>query len=164
MVVFLRSGDNGDLAVSLGITDPAGLLDLGSPRSDGYVVEADGTLRLDFDAGVRFAEISIPILDDDEAGHDGSVTVAILPDEDGQYTATPTRRSVTVPIKDDDSPLTVTLSAPAEVHEGEQVVYTLTRVWDVSGNLDELTVNLQLEQTGDYIAWPPAFRRLAVAW
>ena len=155
VVVFLRSGDNGDLAVSLGITDPAGLLDLGSPRSDGYVVEADGTLRLDFDAGVRFAEISIPILDDDEAGHDGSVTVAILPDEDGQYTATPTRRSVTVPIKDDDSPLTVTLSAPAEVHEGEQVVYTLTRVWDVSGNLDELTVNLQLEQTGDYIAWPP---------
>ena len=154
-VAFLRSADNGDLAVSIGITDPSGWLDLDSLESYGYVVEGDGTLRVDFGAGTRYVLISIPIVEDDEVGADGSVTVAILPDEDGQYTASPSRRSITVPIKDDDSPLTVTLNAPAEVHEGEQVVYTLTRLWDVSGNLDELTVNLQLEQTGDYISWPP---------
>ena len=153
-IAYLRSADNGPLTVSLSITDPADLLDLDSSRSSGYVVESDGTLRLDFAEGSRYKSITIPVRDDDTVGPGGSVTIAILPDSDGQYTANSTRSSITVPIADDDSPLSVTLEAPAEVVEGEQVSYTLARAWDVSGSLDELTVNLRLEQTGDYVTWP----------
>ena len=153
-IAYLRSADNGPLTVSLSVTDPADLLDLDSSRSSGYEVEGDGTLRLDFAEGSRYESITIPVRDDDTVGPGGSVTIAILPDSDGQYTANSTRGSITVPIADDDSPLTVTLEAPAEVVEGEQVSYTLTRVWDVSGSLDELTVNLRLQQTGDYVTWP----------
>ena len=153
-IAYLRNADNGPLAVSLHVTDSAGLLELESPQSSGYEVENDGTLRLDFDEGSRYETISISIRDDDTVGAGGSVTIAVLADDDGQYMAGANRGSITVPIADDDSPLTVTLDAPAAVVEGEQVLYTLTRVWEVSGRLDELTVNLQLEQTGDYVIWP----------
>ena len=153
-IAYLRSADNGPLTVTLSITDPAGLLDLDSQQSYGYQVENDGTLSLDFAEGSRYESVIIPVRDDDTVGPGGSVTIAVLADDEGQYEASSTRGSITIPIADDDSPLTVTLEAPAEVVEGGQVSYTLTRAWEVSGRLDELTVNLRLEQTGDYVTWP----------
>ena len=154
VIAFWRTVDNRPLAVSLSVTDPDGLLELGSSDSHGYAVEGDGNLRLDFREGSRYQTIVIPTRDDDTVGAGGSVTIAILPHDDGQYTASSTRGSITIPIADDDSPLTVTLDAPAAVVEGEQVLYTLTRAWELSGRLGELTVNLQVEQTGDHVIWP----------
>ena len=162
-IAYLRSADNGPLTVTLSITDPAGLLDLDSQQSYGYQVENDGTLSLDFAEGSRYESVIIPVRDDDTVGPGGSVTIAVLADDEGQYEANPTRGSITISIADDDSPLTVTLEAPAEVVEGGQVSYTLTRAWDVSGRLDELTVNLRLEQTGDYVTWPQALCRMPMA-
>ncbi len=154
VIAYLRSADNGPLAVFLSVTDPGDLLELDSPQSYGYTVENDGALRLDFPAGSRYQNVVIPIRDDDTVGAGGSVTIAVLADDEGQYEASSTRGSITVPVADDDSPLTVTLDVPAEVVEGDQVVYTLNRAWEVSGRLDEVTVNLRLEQTGDYVTWP----------
>ena len=53
-------------------------------------------------------------------------------------------------------PASVTLAAPEQVTEGDEVRYTITRTSDAGQSRAELTVNLQLAHTGDYITWPTA--------
>ena len=151
---LLRSLDNGDITVSLTVNDASGYLDIESEDGFGYEVGEAGSLQVRFAAGSRHAFVFIPILDDDVARAEASVTLTVGTDGGGYYVPDPVRGSVTVPIADNDSPLAVNVDAPAEVVEGGQVAYTLNRVWDVRGNLQELTVNLQLEHAGDYIIWP----------
>ena len=57
-------------------------------------------------------------------------------------------------IEDDDTPSVITVDAPASVTEGDEVLYTLTRTLGTGQSRAALTVNLRLEQTGDYVSWP----------
>ena len=58
------------------------------------------------------------------------------------------------PIKGNDTPSTVSISAPDSITEGGALSYTLTRTWDPGQSLGGLSVNVELAQTGDYITWP----------
>ena len=48
----------------------------------------------------------------------------------------------------------MSISAPDSITEGAQLTYTLTRTWDPGQGRGELSVNVQLAETGDYITWP----------
>ena len=50
----------------------------------------------------------------------------------------------------------MSISAPDSITEGGTVSYTLTRTWDPGQSWKELSVNVALAQTGDYITWPTA--------
>ena len=50
----------------------------------------------------------------------------------------------------------MSLSAADDLTEGAQLSYTLTRTWDPGQSQGELSVNVKLAQTGDYITWPAA--------
>ena len=50
----------------------------------------------------------------------------------------------------------MSISAPDDLTEGAQLSYTLTRTWDPGQGRGELSVNVKLAQTGDYITWPAA--------
>ena len=50
----------------------------------------------------------------------------------------------------------MSISAPDSITEGGPLSYTLTRTWDPGQGRGELSVNVKLAQTGDYITWPAA--------
>ena len=60
-------------------------------------------------------------------------------------------------LEDDDTPSGITLEAPASVTEGDEVHYTVTRTQGTGESRAALTVNMRLEQTGDYITWPAGY-------
>ena len=153
-LTILRSTGAGPLSVTLGVTQEGDYLDLDGSRADGFVDMGNGKLRIDIPAGRLFENVTIPLLNDDQKGADGSVVLTIQVDPEGDYGIIPSRSNVNIPIKDNDAPSTVTMSGPAEVTEGTQVAYILTRTWEPGESQNAVTVHLQMEQTGDYISWP----------
>ena len=155
-LTVLRSASAGPLSVTLGVAEEGNYLDLDGSGAYGFVDLGTGELRIDIPAGRHFANVAIPLLDDDLEGADGSASLSIQADPEGDYDINSSRREVNVPIKDNDAPSTVTLSAPARIIEGTQVSYTLTRTWEPGQSQNAVTVQVQIEQTGDYISWPEA--------
>ena len=84
---------------------------------------------------------------------DGSVAITIEPDPERSYTPRAGFSALNIPVKDNDTPSTVSISAPDSVTEGWALSYTLTRTWDPAQSAGELSVNVELAQTGDYIIW-----------
>ena len=154
VLTVLRSTTAGPLSVTLGVTEEGDYLDLDGSSAYGFVDLGNGKLRIDIRAGRLFKNVIIPLRDDGIIGADGSVILTIQVDPEGDYGIIPSRSNVNIPIKDNDAPSTVTMSAPAEVTEGAQVAYILTRTWEPGQSQNAVTVHVQMEQTGDYISWP----------
>ena len=144
------------LLVTLGVTEVGSYLDLDDERAMGYENLGNGKLRVTLPVGSYFKNVAIPLLENDVREADGSVTITVEPDPGRSYTPSVGQGTLTIPVKDNDSPSTVSISAPDSITEGAQLTYTLTRTSDAGQSRAELTVNLQLEQTGDYISWPTA--------
>ena len=142
------------LLVTLGVTEVGSYLDLDGERARGYENLGNGKLRVTLPVGSYFKNVAVPLLENDVREADGSVTITIESDPGRSYTPSVGQGTLTIPVKDNDTPPTVSIFAPDSITEGAQLTYTLTRTWDPGQSRAELTVNVQLEQTGDYISWP----------
>ena len=136
----------------LEFTEGLELLDLGGAGSRGYQHVSGGRIRVELSG--RTTRFSVPTLEDETIGLGGHITLVGQPG-DG-YLFNEHWIDVTYRLSDDDSPPSVTLAAPEHVTEGDEVRYTITRTSDAGQSRAELAVNVQLEQTGDYITWPTA--------
>ena len=142
------------LRVTLSITEVGSYLDLDGAGASGYEDLGNGKLRVILPVDRAFENVFIPLMENDVREADGSVTITIEPDPERSYTPSVGFSELTIPIKDNDTPSTVSISAPDSITEGGTLSYTLTRTWDPGQSLGGLSVNLQLDQTGDFITWP----------
>ena len=142
------------LLVTLAVTEVGSYLDLDGAGAWGYENLGNGKLRVTVPVGSSFQNVVIPLLENDVREADGSVTITVEPDPGMSYIPTPGFGAITVPVKDNDTPSTVSISAPDDLTEGAQLTYTLTRTWAPGQSRGELPVNVRLAQTGDYITWP----------
>ena len=142
------------LPVILAVTEVGSYLDLDGEGASGYEDLGNGRLRVTVPVGRAFEYVFIPLLENDVREADGSVTITIEPDPERSYTPSVGFSELTIPIKDNDTPSTVSISAPDSITEGGALSYTLTRTWDPGQSQGELSVNVRLAQTGDYITWP----------
>ena len=142
------------LVVTLAVTEVGSYLDLDGEGAEGYEDLGNGKLRVTLPVGQLIESVSIPLLENAAREADGSVTITIEPDPGGSYTPSVGQSTLTIPVKDNDTPPTVSLSAADDLTEGAQLSYTLTRTWDPGQSQGELSVNVKLAQTGDYITWP----------
>ena len=150
--LLVHSRISSGLTVYLEFTEGLELLDLGGAGSRGYEHVSDG--RISVELRGRYTSFSVPTLEDETIGPGGRITLVGQPG-DG-YLFSEDWINWTYRLSDDDSPPSVTLAAPVHVTEGDEVRYTITRTSDAGQSRAELTVNVQLEQTGDYITWPTA--------
>ena len=142
------------LLVTLAVTEVGSYLDLDGAGAWGYENLGNGKLQVTVPVGSSFLNVVIPLLENDIREADGSVTITVEPDPGMSYIPRPGFGAITVPVKDNDTPSTVSISAPDDLTEGAQLTYTLTRTWDPGQSRGELPVNVRLAQTGDYITWP----------
>ena len=143
------------LLVTLAVTEVGSYLDLDGAGAWGYENLGNGKLQVTVPVGSSFQNVLIPLLENDIREADGSVTITVEPDPGMSYI--PSARpfgTLTIPVKDNDTPSTVSISAPDDLTEGAQLTYTLTRTWAPGQSRGELPVNVRLAQTGDYITWP----------
>ena len=150
--LLVHSRISSGLTAYLEFTEGLELLDLGGAGSRGYEHVSDGRIRVELRG--RYTRFSVPTLEDETIGPGGRITLVGQPG-DG-YLFSEDWINWTYRLSDDDSPPSVTLAAPVHVTEGDEVRYTITRTSDAGQSRAELTVNVQLEQTGDYITWPTA--------
>ena len=150
--LLVHSRISSGLTAYLEFTEGLELLDLGGAGSRGYEHVSDG--RISVELRGRYTTFSVPTLEDETIGPGGRITLVGQPG-DG-YLFSEDWINWTYRLSDDDSPPSVTLAAPVHVTEGDEVRYTITRTSDAGQSRAELTVNVQLEQTGDYITWPTA--------
>ena len=150
--LLVHSRISSGLTAYLEFTEGLELLDLGGAGSRGYEHVSDG--RISVELRGRYTRFSVPTLEDETIGPGGRITLVGQPG-DG-YLFSEDWINWTYRLSDDDSPPSVTLAAPEHVTEGDEVRYTITRTSDAGQSRAELTVNVQLEQTGDYITWPTA--------
>ena len=150
--LLVHSRISSGLTAYLEFTEGLELLDLGGAGSRGYEHLSDG--RISVELRGRYTRFSVPTLEDETIGPGGRITLVGQPG-DG-YLFSEDWINWTYRLSDDDSPPSVTLAAPEHVTEGDGVRYTITRTSDAGQSRAELTVNVQLEQTGDYITWPTA--------
>ena len=148
--LLVHSGNSSVSTAYLEFTEGFELLDLDGAGSGGY--EHVGGGRISVELRGRTTRFSVPTLEDETIGPGGRITLVGKPG-DG-YLFNEHWIDWTYRLSDDDSPPSVTLAAPEQVTEGDEVRYTITRTSDAGQSRAELTVNLQLEQTGDYISWP----------
>ena len=146
------------LLVTLAVTEVGSYLDLDGEGADGYEDLGNGKLRVTLPVGLLIKSVSIPLLENDVREADGSVTITVEADPENSYIPRVGFGALTIPIKDNDTPstVTVTISAPDSIAEGGGLSYTLTRTWDPGQSWEELSVNVALAQTGGYITWPTA--------
>ena len=144
------------LQVTLSVTEVGSYLDLDGAGASEYEDLGNGKLRVILPEDRAFENVFIPLLENDVREADGSVTITIEPDPERSYTPSVGFSELTIPVKDNDTPSTVSLSATNDLTEGAQLSYTLTRTWEPGQSRGELSVNLELAQTGDYITWPAA--------
>ena len=144
------------LLVTLAVTEVGSYLDLDGEGARGYENLGNGKLRVTVPVDLAFETVFIPLLENDVREADGSVTITIEPDTGGSYIPSATFGTLTIPVKDNDTPSTVSISAADDLTEGAQLSYTLTRTWAPGQIRGELSVNVELAQTGDYITWPTA--------
>ena len=144
------------LQVILAVAEVGSYLDLDGERARGYEYLGNGQLRVTLPVGSYFQNLNIPLLENDVMEADGSVAITIEPDPERSYTPRAGFSALNIPVKDNDTPSTVSISAPDSITEGGALSCTLTRTWDPAQSRGELSVNLELAQTGDYITWPAA--------
>ena len=142
------------LLVTLAVTEVGSYLDLDGAGAWGYEDLGNGKLQVTVPVGASFQNVVIPLSENDVKEADGSVTITVEPDPGMSYIPTPGFGAITVPVKDNDTPSTVSISAPDDLTEGAQLTYTLTRTWAPGQSRGELPVNVRLAQTGNYITWP----------
>ena len=147
------------LLVTLAVAEEGtSYLDLDGEGARGYEDLGNGKLRVTLPLN-RFIEVvSIPLLENSVKEADGSVTITIDPDPGRSYIPSVDRGMLTIPVKDNDSPSTVSISGGSDVTEGAQLSYTLTRTWAPGQDQGQLIVNVQLAETGDYITWPTDYQ------
>ena len=139
-------------AVYLEFTEGLDLLDLGGAAARGYTHLGGGRIRVDL--SVQYVtRFYVPTLANETIGPGGRLTLVGSTGEG--YVFSERWMEWTYLIEDDDTPSAVTIDAPASVTEGDEVRYTITRTQGTGQSRAALTVNLQLEQTGDYVSWPP---------
>ena len=153
LVVYGRATGQ-PLQVTLAVTEVGSYLDLDGDGAWGYENLGNGKLLVTLPVDLSFQNVIIPLVENDVREADGSVTITIEPDPERSYTASVQFGEITVPVKDNDTPSTVSISAPDSITEGGPLSYTLTRTWDPGQSRGELSVNVELAQTGDYITWP----------
>ena len=153
LVVYGRATGQ-PLLVTLAVTEVGSYLDLDGAGAWGYENLGNGKLRVTVPVGSSFQNVVIPLLENDVKEADGSVTITVEPDPGLSYIPRPGFGAITVPVKDNDTPSTVSISAPDDLTEGAQLSYTLTRTWELGQSRGELPVNVRLAQTGNYITWP----------
>ena len=144
------------LSVSLTVTEVGSYLDLDGEGAQGYEDLGNGNLRVTLPVGQLIESVAIPLLENAVKEADGSVTITIESDPGRSYIPSVGRGTLTIPVKDNDTPPTVSLSAADDLTEGARLTYTLTRTWEPGQSHGELSVNVRLAQTGDYITWPTA--------
>ena len=146
------------LSVILTVTAGANYLDLDGELARNYENLGNGKLRAILPLNRFFANLTIPVVDNSVRDADGFVTVIIEPDPSMSYIPNPDRRTVTIPVKDNDTPPSVFLSpSTGRNHtEGARVTYTLVRSWEPGQSYGALPIVVRMEQTGDYITWPAA--------
>ena len=157
LVVFgIATGE--PLLVTLAVTEVGSYLDLDGEGARGYEDLGNGKLRVTLPVGQLIESVSIPLLENAVMEDDGSVIITIESDLGRSYTPSADAGTVTIPVKDNDAPPTVSHSAFNRLFltEGAQLSYTLTRTWEPGQSYGELSVNVKLAQTGDYITWPTA--------
>ena len=142
------------LLVTLAVTEAGSYLDLDGEGAEGYENLGNGKLRVTLPVGLLIKSVSIPLLENAVREADGSVAIAIESDPGRSYTPSVGQGTLTVPVKDNDTPPRVSLSEADDLTEGAQLSYTLTRTWGPGQSQGELSVNVRLAQTGDYITWP----------
>ena len=142
------------LQVILAVAEVGSYLDLDGEGARGYEYLGNGQLRVTLPVGSYFQNLNIPLLENDVMEADGSVVITIEPDPERSYTPRAGFSALNIPVKDNDTPSTVSISAPDSITEGGALSYTLTRTWDPGQSQGELSVNVELAQTGDYIIWP----------
>ena len=153
-VYGFRRATGQPLRVTLSVTEVGSYLDLDGAGASGYQDLGNGKLRVILPEDRAFQNVIIPLMENDVGEADGSVTITIEPDPERSYTPSVGFSELNIPVRDNDTPSTVTISAPDSITEGGTVSYTLTRTWDPGQSWEELSVNLELAQTGDYITWP----------
>ena len=144
------------LLVTLGVTEVGSYLDLDGAGAFGYENLGNGKLRVTLPVGSYFKNVAIPLLENGVKEADGSVTITVEADPENSYIPRVGFGTLTIPVKDNDTPSTVSISEPDDLTEGAQLTYTLTRTWAPGQSQAELIVNAGLAQTGDYITWPSA--------
>ena len=144
------------LLVTLAITEAGSYLDMDGEGAEGYENLGNGKLRVTLPVGLLIKSVSIPLLENAVREADGSVAITIEPDPGRSYAPSVGQGTLTIPVKDNDTPPRVSLSEADDLTEGAQLSYTLTRTWDPGQSQGELSVNVKLAQTGDYITWPAA--------
>ena len=144
-------GDSPVSAVYLEFTEGLDLLDLGGAAARGYTHLGGGRIRADLSAqyATRFY---VPTLANETIGPGGRITLVGSTGEG--YVFSKWWMEWTYLLEDDDTPSDVIVDAPKSVTEGDEVRYTITRTLDTGQSRAALTVNLRLEQTGDYVSWP----------
>ena len=155
LVVYGRATGQ-PLQVTLAVTEVGSYLDLDGDGAWGYENLGNGKLLVTLPVDLSFQNVVIPLVENDVREADGSVTITIEPDPERSYTPSVQFGELTVPVKDNDTPSTVSISAPDSITEGGPLSYTLTRTWAPGESQGELSVNVELAQTGDYITWPTA--------
>ena len=142
------------LVVTLSVTEVGSYLDLDGEGAEGYQDLGNGKIQVTIPAEHLIQEVTIPLADNAVKQADGSVTFSVDADADRNYTLAERLHTRTIPVKDNDSTSTVTISGGSDVTEGAQLSYTLTRTWAPGQDQGQLIVNVQLAETGDYITWP----------
>ena len=153
LVVYGRATGQ-PLLVTLAVTEVGSYLEPDGAGAWGYENLGNGQLRVTVPVGSSFQNVVIPLLENDVKEADGSVTITVEPDPGMSYIPRPGFGAITVPVKDNDTPSTVSISATDDLTEGAQLTYTLTRTWAPGQSRGELPVNVRLAQTGNYITWP----------
>ena len=140
--------------VLLEFTAGLDLLDLGGTGASGYTHLGGG--RISVDLSPRYVtRFYVPTVANETIGTGGSIT---LQGRSGPgYVFNQRWMEWTYLLEDDDTPSGITLEAPASVTEGDEVHYTVTRTQGTGESRAALTVNMRLEQTGDYITWPAGY-------
>ena len=150
--LLVHSRISSGLTVYLEFTEGLELLDLGGAGSRGYEHVSDGRISGGIEGQVHDVFRPHPGGRNHRAGrthHPGGPARGRLPLQ---------RRldQLDVPLERRRFAAQCNPCRARHVTEGDEVRYTITRTSDAGQSRAELTVNVQLEQTGDYITWPTA--------
>ena len=127
-------------------------LDLDGAAGAGYEHEGNGRIKVPINRTGRYSNFSVPTLENDTI--DPARTVRLEGATGSRYIFREGWDYFNYQLADDDAPPSIRLAAPAQVAEGASVEYVLTRTASAGQSRAAMTVNVTLNETGEYIAWP----------
>ena len=104
--------------MTLAVTEAGSYLDLDGEGAEGYENLGNGKLRVTLPVGLLIKSVSIPLLENAVREADGYVAITIESDPGRSYTPSVGQGTLNIPVRDNDTPSTVTISAPDEHHRG----------------------------------------------